>query len=226
MNADSLHTHARKEGVDTLVQDSLKMDCLYDQAGLDAAPVQESQRSDEYFYHSEPTKEGTIKIDSPHGQGSIYSSHSVNQSLPCPSLGPVLNEIASDAQQDYFTPTPSEHDDTICGDQNHSVSDYADAQDSNEEDFEYTDKNSATTLSTNIDSELLVPVKCDGENEHTETNLEREYGDDGMTDSMQSLVDGLLQWGGNWEDDDMNINLPQGMAASLVMENRGVLDLQ
>lgn len=64
----------------------------------------------------------------------------------------------------------------------------------------------------------------EGDRQEIERGIESD--NDGMTDSMQSLVDGLLQWGGNWDEDDMNINLPQGMAASLAMEERAVLDLQ
>ena len=48
-----------------------------------------------------------------------------------------------------------------------------------------------------------------------------------MTDSMQSLVDGLLTWGGggNW-DDELGLALPKGMAASIAMEeSSGMLDI-
>jgi len=40
-----------------------------------------------------------------------------------------------------------------------------------------------------------------------------------MTDSMQSLVDGLMTWGGQWDSDD-DISLPFGMAASLAIEEK------
>uniref|UniRef100_A0A7S3Q170 Uncharacterized protein n=2 Tax=Chaetoceros debilis TaxID=122233 RepID=A0A7S3Q170_9STRA len=70
---------------------------------------------------------------------------------------------------------------------------------------------------------LLDDIECD--RQEIERGIESD--NDGMADSMQSLVDSLLQWGGNWDEDDMDINLlPQGMAASLAMEERAVLDLQ
>lgn len=42
---------------------------------------------------------------------------------------------------------------------------------------------------------------------------------DQMTDSMQSLVDGLMTWGGQYDSDE-DLSLPQGMGASLVLEER------
>jgi hypothetical protein len=49
--------------------------------------------------------------------------------------------------------------------------------------------------------------------------------ENGMTDSMQSLVDGLMNWGGQWDEEEDLAPLPHGMAASM-LEERGVLDLQ
>ncbi len=49
--------------------------------------------------------------------------------------------------------------------------------------------------------------------------------DNGMTDSMQSLVDGLMNWGGQFDEEEDLAPLPQGMAASM-LEERGILDLQ
>lgn len=213
-------------------EDLTRLDSLHDESNSDnIPPIQKSQQKEEQFYQLAHPQEHSMKADGLHDDGnSVHISHTVNCGM---SPNEEVRGIVSDAQQDYFTPTPSENDDTLFGDQNHSVSDYADAHDS-AENFEYTDKHSATgkgtgtTLAPNISSEYLVPVLCDDDiNEASGKNVEtNDDNNDGMSDSMQSLVDGLLQWGGNWEDDDMNINLPQGMAASLVMENRGVLDLQ
>lgn len=47
--------------------------------------------------------------------------------------------------------------------------------------------------------------------------------EDGMTNSMQSLVDGLMNWGGQWDQEE-DSPLPDGMAASIV--ERGILDFQ
>jgi hypothetical protein len=44
--------------------------------------------------------------------------------------------------------------------------------------------------------------------------------DEAMTSSMQSLVNGLMTWGG--EDADVDFTLPVGMAASIAMEESGV----
>jgi hypothetical protein len=44
--------------------------------------------------------------------------------------------------------------------------------------------------------------------------------DEAMTSSMQSLVNGLMTWGG--EDVDVDFTLPVGMAASIAMEESGV----
>ena len=46
-----------------------------------------------------------------------------------------------------------------------------------------------------------------------------ERNQESMTDSMQSLVDGLMTWGGQWDSDD-DISLPFGMAASLAIEEK------
>ena len=45
-------------------------------------------------------------------------------------------------------------------------------------------------------------------------------GDDAMSASMQSLVDGLMLWGGGLDAEEDHFALPQGMAASIVMERR------
>jgi len=44
----------------------------------------------------------------------------------------------------------------------------------------------------------------------------------GLTDSMQSLVDGLMLWGEQWDSED-DLSLPRGMAASLAMDESGIL---
>jgi len=42
----------------------------------------------------------------------------------------------------------------------------------------------------------------------------------GLSNSMQSLVDGLMSWGGQYDSED-DLNLPVGMAASIVLEGSG-----
>ena len=45
---------------------------------------------------------------------------------------------------------------------------------------------------------------------------------DTMTASMQSLVDGLMSWGGRYDPQD-DMSLPSGMAVSIALEESGVL---
>eukprot|EP00546_Thalassionema_frauenfeldii_P000257 CAMPEP_0178931358 /NCGR_PEP_ID=MMETSP0786-20121207/21870_1 /TAXON_ID=186022 /ORGANISM="Thalassionema frauenfeldii, Strain CCMP 1798" /LENGTH=1100 /DNA_ID=CAMNT_0020608235 /DNA_START=318 /DNA_END=3620 /DNA_ORIENTATION=+ len=45
-----------------------------------------------------------------------------------------------------------------------------------------------------------------------------------LTESMQSLVDGLMSWGGQYDSED-DLNLPVGMAASIVLEGSGISDV-
>ena len=48
---------------------------------------------------------------------------------------------------------------------------------------------------------------------------------DVMTASMQSLVDGLMTWGGRYDPQD-DMSLPSGMAVSIALEESGVLNSQ
>jgi len=47
---------------------------------------------------------------------------------------------------------------------------------------------------------------------------------DVMTASMQSLVDGLMNWGGRYYDPQDDLSLPSGMAMSIALEESGVLN--
>ena len=66
-------------------------------------------------------------------------------------------------------------------------------------------------------------------NKYVSSNAEEAVDDteneNVMTDSMQSLVDGLMNWGGQWEEDEDITPLPDGMAASL-LEGSNVLKSQ
>mmetsp|Transcript_10785 Transcript_10785/g.12489 ORF Transcript_10785/g.12489 Transcript_10785/m.12489 type:complete len:1540 (-) Transcript_10785:2-4621(-) len=59
----------------------------------------------------------------------------------------------------------------------------------------------------------------------TDEQVAEETYDHGMTDSMQSLVDGLMTWGGQFDEEEDLLPLPYGIAASM-LEERGVLNLQ
>ena len=43
-----------------------------------------------------------------------------------------------------------------------------------------------------------------------------------LTSSMQSLVNGLMNWGGQYDDED-DLALPTGMAASIALEESGMI---
>jgi len=58
--------------------------------------------------------------------------------------------------------------------------------------------------------------------EQEEGALSSHQQKNGLTSSMQSLVDGLMLWGGQWDSED-DLSLPHGMAASLVMDESGIL---
>ncbi len=63
--------------------------------------------------------------------------------------------------------------------------------------------------------------------ENIASNLEEgeDSADNGMTESMQSLVDGLMNWGGQWDEEEDIAPLPHGVAASL-LEGSGMLNSQ
>lgn len=56
--------------------------------------------------------------------------------------------------------------------------------------------------------------------DESESKVSDKMDDEVMTSSMQSLVNGLMTWGG--EDVEVDFALPAGMAASIAMEESGV----
>lgn len=60
------------------------------------------------------------------------------------------------------------------------------------------------------------------ETEKTQTHFE---GAEILTSSMQSLVDGLMNWGGQYDDEE-DLTLPTGMAASIAIEGSCILSSQ
>jgi len=80
-------------------------------------------------------------------------------------------------------------------------------------DLQHTASNAvaSTTTATNTAS----PTKPNGESDEPEP----------MTASMQSLVDGLMTWGGQYDTEE-DMALPMGMAASIVLEESGVFGSQ
>ncbi|KAG7350726.1 PX domain containing protein [Nitzschia inconspicua] len=70
-----------------------------------------------------------------------------------------------------------------------------------------------------VPSKATVAVALEPE-EVSETRGREIFDDEAMTSSMQSLVNGLMTWGG--EDVEVDFALPAGMAASIAMEESGV----
>ena len=152
-------------------------------------------------------------------------------------------EILNDIQQDYFTPSASHDGDLLSDDFSLKSADGADyksrsphlSQDTNDRnlsisgDFEdtrfFTDAMSTSAQSHHSEAsncDVEADASADNEQDGVPHEVEKEPNE-GMTESMQSLVDGLLTWGENWDADD-DLALPRGMAASLAMEERGMFD--
>lgn len=149
---------------------------------------------------------------------------------------PSGNIVVATTLQDYFSPSASlRHDDDFLPpidyesslasrEAQHSISSES------EEALVFSDALSSSALShesINASGQLSV---SDGDNECEDDGRQNDNNEDknDMTESMQSLVDGLLTWGGggNWDvEDELGLALPKGMAASLAMEERGILDL-
>ena len=149
---------------------------------------------------------------------------------------PSGNIVVATTLQDYFSPSASlRHDDDFLPpidyesslasrEAQHSISSES------EEALVFSDALSSSALShesINAGGQLSV---SDGDNECEDDGRQNDNNEDknDMTESMQSLVDGLLTWGGggNWDvEDELGLALPKGMAASLAMEERGILDL-
>lgn len=85
--------------------------------------------------------------------------------------------------------------------------------------YQYDSRQSDNESADDVDSSNI------GENTQVQNELDVSIGN-GMTSSMQSLVDGLMNWGGQWDDDEDHTPLPDGMAASILEENRLFYNLQ
>jgi hypothetical protein len=85
--------------------------------------------------------------------------------------------------------------------------------------YPYDSRQSHDESADDVDSSNI------GENTQVQNELDVSI-ENGMTSSMQSLVDGLMNWGGQWDDDEDHTPLPDGMAASILEENRLFYNLQ
>lgn len=59
---------------------------------------------------------------------------------------------------------------------------------------------------------------------HQEKEDISRAGEDAMSTSMQSLVDGLMSWGGGFENEEEHFALPVGMARNIVQEQTSALE--
>jgi hypothetical protein len=69
----------------------------------------------------------------------------------------------------------------------------------------------AAPISVNADHDFGFP------DDFMKNASQEEEDEDPLSASMQSLVDGLMSWGGQYSAED-DLALPTGMAASIVME--------
>eukprot|EP00547_Thalassionema_nitzschioides_P003180 CAMPEP_0194213434 /NCGR_PEP_ID=MMETSP0156-20130528/14029_1 /TAXON_ID=33649 /ORGANISM="Thalassionema nitzschioides, Strain L26-B" /LENGTH=1116 /DNA_ID=CAMNT_0038941461 /DNA_START=280 /DNA_END=3630 /DNA_ORIENTATION=+ len=67
-----------------------------------------------------------------------------------------------------------------------------------------------------VDAAPVLEVEVVEPEKPEETEIENP-----LTESMQSLVDGLMSWGGQYDSED-DLNLPVGMAASIALEESGI----
>ena len=77
-------------------------------------------------------------------------------------------------------------------------------------------------LSDKLTNSLESTAMAASTSQSTSTSIATEENDV-MTASMQSLVDGLMSWGGRYDPQD-DMSLPSGMAVSIALEESGVLN--
>lgn len=75
------------------------------------------------------------------------------------------------------------------------------------------------------DDELTVSNRTPKKNplsysKDPEGDFETQNKEEAMSASMQSLVDGLMTWGGGFDTEEDHLALPPGMATSIIMEDR------
>lgn len=79
---------------------------------------------------------------------------------------------------------------------------------------------SCSDQSTRTEEEAIAKSENDDKSNVHYTEIE-----DGMSSSMQSLVDGLMNWGGQWDEEEDHTALIDGIATS-IMEEEGVFNSQ
>ena len=72
---------------------------------------------------------------------------------------------------------------------------------------------------------MSFPKREGPESSEHETTQEPSFNDEKLSASMQSLVDGLMNWGGGLDAEEDHFALPAGMATSIVLEENNALSL-
>jgi hypothetical protein len=123
---------------------------------------------------------------------------------------------------DYFAASPSNDDES----ENDSISN---AFEKEQPECDFDEKYQDDTVSFNSSAHNILEQKEQEEqmdewegNTSTDKDKSRNRNSDGMSESMQSLVEGLLSWGGNWEADE-EFNKSQVRLPSLAV-NSALLD--
>lgn len=122
-----------------------------------------------------------------------------------------VESLSYEIQNDYFVSSPS-HDNSTSVTPSHELEN----ETKNDDEESSLCSNALHTEDKSHDSQ--IDIEHFDSNDDSFFHSEKDDGENGMTESMQSLVDGLLNWGGNYEEDDLDLNLPKGMAASLVLD--------
>lgn len=72
-----------------------------------------------------------------------------------------------------------------------------------------------------FDSDCILPFATAAPIGEEKEAKEDVVIDEKLSASMQSLIDGLMTWGGGFETDEEHFALPAGMAASIALEDTG-----
>jgi hypothetical protein len=116
---------------------------------------------------------------------------------------------------DYFGTSQSKDVESVCD------SDSSASKENQECDFDNGCQNDNATSNFNVHNTFDVKGQNDGE-ENMDLDQSRIRDSDEMSESMQSLVEGLLSWGGNWEADE-EFNMSQVRLPSLAVKS-GLFD--
>ena len=169
---------------------------ISDGAQSSNSPIVESSFHDT-FQENIPTENEMCKIEP---KQEILSNHQDD----------FENQVADSKPKDIFSAEMEVKDEASIAD---NITSFP-------ENISHTENESHPQSSNSTGTEIV----SSGNDYLLERNEVEISSDDGMTGSMQSLVDGLMNWGGQWDQEE-DTPLPDGMAAS-ILEEKGILDLQ